>query len=239
MASETPTLISPRPIAPENEPLLGRSGDVTQTSSEKIARNLITGSAGVAQVAIWILAALVWSRVLMQPPILFTAHPLLAISALLLQVQAALILQPTTSPEQKLLGTRIHYIIQLVSIIGFLSAFVVIEVNKGSHAHFTSPHGILGLITVIFIVLQSLVGVVQYFLPVTILGSVDAGKTIYKYHRWSGYALLLLESVVVVAATQTSFNKATIHIPTWPVVIALIIVLAGVGARIKKHKLGL
>lgn len=91
----------------------------------------------------------------------------------------------------------------------------------------------------IFILLQALVGVVQYFLPVTLLGSVDAGKRVYKYHRWTGYVLLLLESATVLAATQTEFNLAALKIPVWAVVVALILILVGVGARIKKHKLGL
>jgi len=208
------------------------------------------------------LAALVWSNILTQPVSLFTAHPvcslpnprskrtqslylttdfsqLLATSGLLLQIQAAFILQPTTTPQQKLLGTRIHYSIQIVSIVCFLGAFTVIEVNKGDHAHFVSPHGILGLLTVVFIVLQALIGVIQFFLPVTALGSLDAGKRVYKYHRWTGYVLLLLESATILAATQTGYNLAVLGIPTWAVLVAIVLTLSGVGARIKKHKLGL
>lgn len=208
------------------------------------------------------LAALVWSNVLTLPLALFTGHPvsdyasiwsslhiflslnqyhcqLLASTALLLQVQAALILQPTTTPDQKLLGTRIHYTIQLLSILCFLSAFLVIEFNKGDHPHFVSPHGILGLVTIVAIVLQASVGVIQFFFPATVLGSVDAGKRVYKYHRWAGYVLLLLEVSTVLAATQTPYNLNAIHIPTWGVIIAIILVLLGAGARIKKGKLGL
>ena len=121
----------------------------------------------------------------------------------------------------------------------FVSAFIIIEVNKGSHPRLVSPHGILGLITYISIVLQAVVGIIQYFCPVTVLGSVDAGKRIYKYHRWSGYVLLLLEMATVVAATQTTYNVTAIHIPLWGVLVSAVLILAGVGARIKKHKLGL
>jgi hypothetical protein len=148
-------------------------------------------------------------------------------------------LQPTATPQQKLTGTRIHYTIQLLSVILFISAFTIIEINKGSHPHFVSPHGILGLITIITIALQALVGVIQFFVPVTVLGSVDAGKRIYKYHRWSGYVLLLLEMATIVAATQTTYNLAAIHIPLWGVLVSVVLILSGVGARIKKHKLGL
>lgn len=150
-------------------------------------------------------------------------------------MQGALVLQPTSTPQQKLLGTQIHYGIQLASIICFVGAFIIIEINKGDHPHFVSPHGILGLITVIFVVLQALVGVAQFFLPVTIFGSIDGGKRIYKYHRWAGYALLLLETATVVAATQTG----ALNIPTWTIILALIITVLGLGSRVKKHKLGL
>lgn len=143
------------------------------------------------------------------------------------------------TPQQKRTGTHIHALLQLLSVALFLSAFVIIEVNKGSHPHFVSPHGVLGLITYIFIVLQAVVGVIQYFFPIAVFGSVNAGKRIYKYHRWSGYVLLLLEMATVVAATQTTFNVNAIHIPLWGVLIAVVLILAGVGARIKKHKLGL
>jgi hypothetical protein len=126
-----------------------------------------------------------------------------------------------------------------VSVVCFLGAFTVIEVNKGEHPHFVSPHGILGLLTVISIVLQALVGIAQFSLPVTLLGSVDAGKRIYKYHRRTGYVLLLLESATIVAATRTDYNLAVLGIPTWAVLVAILITLLGVGARIKKQKLGL
>lgn len=97
----------------------------------------------------------------------------------------------------------------------------------------------MGLTTVIVIVLQALFGVFQFFVPVTVFGSVDAGKRIYKYHRWGGYVLLLLEMATVVAATQTTYNITAIHISLWGVIVSVFLILSGVGARIKKHKLGL
>ncbi|KAJ5601666.1 hypothetical protein N7510_011200 [Penicillium lagena] len=213
----------------DHEPLLGRPGDVAQKEGESVVRNLITG---------YQLAALVWSGVLSQPLSLFSPHPMLSISAVLLQVQAALIVQPTVTPAQKHNGARIHAAIQLLSVACFISAFTIIELNKGDHPHFTSPHGILGLTTYICIALQTLGGVVQFFVPSLVLGSVDAGKRLYKYHRIAGYVVLLLEMAVVVAATQTDYNLTTLRIPLWATLVAIVLILAGVGARIKKHKLG-
>lgn len=97
----------------------------------------------------------------------------------------------------------------------------------------------MGLITYIAIIFQALVGVTQYFLARPILGSVDAGKRIYKYHRWFGYSLLILELATVAAATRTTYNLAALHIQLWAVLVAAVLVVAGVGARIRKHKLGL
>ncbi|KAH1481303.1 hypothetical protein KXV81_001948 [Aspergillus fumigatus] len=224
--------------AREDEPLLGRPGAVTQRESDPIYRNLIKGTAAIAQCGILLLTALVWAGVFSHPLIFFSAHPLLNSSAILLQVQAALILQPTATPQQKLLGTQIHYSLQAISLAAFLTAFTIIEINKGDHPRLTSLHGILGLITYICIILQALLGLVQYFFPVKILGSADAGKRLYKYHRHFGYLLLVLELATVSAATQTTYNVAVLHMPLWGVLVAAVLIVAGVGARIKKHKLG-
>ncbi|PYH93633.1 cytochrome b561 [Aspergillus ellipticus CBS 707.79] len=223
----------------EDAPLLQTPGNAPQRESASIYQNLFTGTASAAQVGIWMLVILVWTGILSHPVIFFSPHPLLNSAALLLQVQAALIVQPTTTPHQKRLGTTIHYSIQIVSVIAFISAFIIIEINKGDHARFTSPHGVLGLVTYIFIILQALGGVVQYFLPVQILGSVDRGKSLYKYHRHSGYTLLLLELATVVAATQTTYNLNILSIPLWGILLASVLIVLGLGARIKKHKLGL
>jgi heme A synthase len=159
----------------------------------------------------------------------------------LLQVQAILVLQPTTTPRQKTLGTRIHFSLLTVSTLAFITALIIIEINKGPHpAHprFSSPHAILGLITYIVIILQALVGIAQYFFPVTLFGSVEKGKTVYKYHRISGYTLLVLELATIAAATQTDYNKNVLGIQLWVVLVTAVLVILGVGARIKKHKLG-
>ncbi|GAB1216106.1 hypothetical protein ATERTT37_005311 [Aspergillus terreus] len=225
--------------AREDEPLLGRREDVIQKDNESIFFNLFTGTATFAQFGIWMLIILIWSGIFNHPLILFSAHPLLNSSAILLQIQAALVLQPTVTPQQKTLGTRVHYSLQAVSLITFIAAFIVIEVNKGDHPRLTSPHGILGLITYILIILQSLSGIVQYFLPRLVLGSADRGRSLYKYHRLSGYLLLVLELSTVAAATRTTFNLTVLAIPLWAVLVAAVLVLLGVGARVKKHKLGL
>lgn len=222
----------------EEEPLLGRPGDVQQEEGKGIQFNLVIGTAIVAQAGIWILAALVWSGILMQPLIFFSAHPLLNSSGLVLITQAILILQPTHTAHQKILGTHIHFVLNLLGVSCLLAGLTIIEINKGDHPRFTSIHSRMGLVTYILIFLQALVGFVQFYIPKTVFGSVDTGKMIYKYHRMSGYAVLLLSLATVCAATQTEFNLTTIHIQLWAVIVAGVLVVAGVGSRIKKQKLG-
>ena len=96
----------------------------------------------------------------------------------------------------------------------------------------------MGLITYILFVIQALVGITQYYLP-GIYGGVNNAKAIYKYHRMSGYVLLTLSFATVAAATQTDYNKGTLHIQLWAVIVAAVITLIGVLPRIKKQKLGL
>lgn len=86
--------------------------------------------------------------------------------------------------------------------------------------------------------IQATVGLTQYYTP-KLYGSVDNAKSVYKYHRMSGYVLLVLSFVTVAAATQTEFNKMTLHIRLWAVVVASVIVLVGVLPRIRKGKFGL
>lgn len=154
----------------------------------------------------------------------------------MLQVQSILVLQPTSTPRQKLVGTYIHSALLTLSLAGFISAFVVIEINKDPEHRLTSIHGVLGFVTYILIIIQALVGVAQFWLPKWIFGSVENGKKIYKYHRISGYVLLVLEFAAVAAATQTTYNVSVLNIALWTVLVTSVLILLGIGARVKLSK---
>ena len=155
-------------------------------------------------------------------------------------MQAILVLQPTHSSKQKKQGTTIHAAFNLTSILALLGGLIVIEYNKFAHKgeHFKSTHAILGLITYILFAVQALVGIAQYYTP-NLLGGVDSAKAIYKYHRMSGYIILVLSLAAVAAATQTDFNNNVLHIKLWAVIVTSVLILAGMLPRIKKQKLGL
>ncbi|KAG8528177.1 uncharacterized protein KY384_007094 [Bacidia gigantensis] len=199
-----------------------------ENEREKFTKNswVYLGTGIIAQAGIWIvglpapnlamfymlttsqLTITIWVDILKSPYSLFTPHPLLNSAGLLLTTQAILLLQPTHTPKQKRDGANVHGILNSLSVLTLIAALAVIEANKykGGMAHLYSPHAILGLITYILFFLQAIVGITQYWFP-SLYGGEDNAKALYKYHRASGYVLILLSLIVVALATQTSFNK--------------------------------
>jgi len=260
----------------EDEPLLGRPGDVLQEDSQPLYYNLFTGKYGdrlhppppppppprhhhlhlhlhplatsnsilgtaiIAQAGIILLFATVWAGIFLHDLIFFSAHPLLNSSAVLAIAESILILQPTHSTTQKRQGTLVHFVTIDLGLTLLLIGLVIVEINKRGpgHEHLVSAHAILGLITYLVIAIQAFVGFTQYFVP-KLYGSVDKAKSIYKWHRISGYVVLTLLLATVAAATQTDYNKNVLNIKLWAVLLAAVLVLVGVVPRIKKQKLGL
>jgi len=228
------------PARDEEEPLLGRPGDVTQKPEQGFQWNLLTGTATVAQAGIWILTALVWAAVFEADFIFFSYHPLLNSAAILILVQSILLLQPTTTQKQKVQGTYIHSGLNFVSVALLITGLVIIEMNKASHpeTRFQSVHGKVGLVVYILLFIQLLVGVAQFYFP-SVFGSIENAKSIYKYHRMSGYLIIVLAVITICLATQTGFNDNVLHIRLWAVIVASVLVVIGLVPRIKKRKLGL
>ncbi|KAI9842408.1 MAG: hypothetical protein M1837_007153 [Sclerophora amabilis] len=243
MASSSTAIPDSNPVLEgrgDEEPLLGRVGDASQQDGRGLQFNFLLGTAIVAQAGIWILAAVVWASVFNAPLMLFSAHPLLNSAGLLLVTQAILVLQPTHTQKQKKQGTNVHATLNGLGVDALIAGLVIIEYNKIGHGgeHFKSPHAILGLITYILFFIQAIVGVTQYYTP-SIYGGVGNAKRLYKYHRASGYVILIVSFATVAAATQTTFAKGVLKLQLWPVIVASVITLAGILPRIKKQKLGL
>lgn len=151
-----------------NQPLI-RSTTVPNKSnqrskSEKVLRTLRTISAMVAHlVAIAFPAFMVY---LASPGSnLFSWHPtLMAIGFSTLMVEAILLFSPESSllfRSSRKTKVTVHWILQCSSLLCALFGFGVIFYNKyqRSKSHFTTWHGIFGLITVIYIVVQASCGV--------------------------------------------------------------------------------
>ena len=241
----------------EDEPLLGRIGDALQQAGRPLYHNLIigmysvsissittlnttAGTAVITQAGIILLVASVWAGIFLHPLILFSAHPILNSTALFALTESILLLQPTHTAAQKRQGTLAHFSLNLFAIDLLIAGLVIIEYNKIAHGgtHFVSAHAILGLITYILLAIQALVGFTAYFVP-KLFGSVDKAKSLYKWHRLSGYLVLILMLATVAAATQTDYNKGVLHIKLWAVLVTAALILIGILPRIKKQKLGL
>lgn len=204
------------------------------------------------------MTALVWAALFEADFIFFSYHPvsvgryearepgplteaqLLNSAAIFILVQSTLLLQPTSTQKQKIQGTYIHSGLNFIALGLLIAGLIIIEMNKASHpeTRFQSAHGKIGMILYILLVLQFIVGALQFYAP-SIFGSVDKAKSIYKYHRMSGYLIIILSVVTICLATQTPFNANVLCIRLWAAVVASILLLAGLIPRIKKHKLGL
>ncbi|KAI2631670.1 eukaryotic cytochrome b561-domain-containing protein [Xylaria nigripes] len=223
----------------DTEPLLGRAGDASQRDNAPIIKNFILGTGILAEGAGLLLVASVWASVFLNPVILFSVHPLAQSLGVLILLQSILVLQPTHTAPQKEIGQKIHAGLNLLAFASFAVGVVVIEANKfkNNGAHFHSVHGYLGVITSIWIFIQYFVGFTMFAVPALYGGEANA-KKIWKYHRSSGYVLLLLMMATVTSAVETDYNKNVLGLKLWAIIVIFVIMIVGVYPRIKLRKLG-
>lgn len=224
----------------ENEPLLGRPGDASQVEGTSIHGNLVLGTALLAQLGAILLFVLVWASIFTKPLILFSGHPLAQSLGVLTLVQSILILQPTHTPEQKRVGQWTHASLNLFAFLVLTAGVVIIEYNKFSSngQHFHSVHGYLGVISSIVLLLQYFVGFTMWAVP-QLYGGVENAQSVWKYHRWSGYLILVLLLATVISATQTPYNENVLKMKLWATALLSVIILIGVFPRVQLQKLGL
>ncbi|KAI1418184.1 hypothetical protein F5Y13DRAFT_150780 [Hypoxylon sp. FL1857] len=223
------------------EPLLGRPGDASQRDDAPIVKNLIIGTGVIAEAAGVLLVASVWAAVFLNGPlILFSVHPLAQSVGLLVLIQSILVLQPTHTGAQKQAGQKVHAGLNFLAFVTFAVGVVSIEVNKflNNGVHFHSAHGFLGVIASFWLLAQYVVGFTMFGVPALYGGEANA-KKIWKYHRLSGYVLLLFLAATVISATQTDYNLNVLGIKLWATVVIFVLLIIGVFPRIKKQKLGL
>ncbi|KAI1135265.1 eukaryotic cytochrome b561-domain-containing protein [Hypoxylon sp. FL0543] len=223
------------------EPLLGRPGDASQRDDAPIIKNLIIGTGVIAEAAGVLLVASVWAAVFLNGPlILFSVHPLAQSVGLLVLIQSILVLQPTHTGAQKQVGQKVHAGLNFLAFVIFAVGVVSIEVNKfiNNGVHFHSAHGFLGVISSFWLLAQYVVGFTMFGVPKLYGGEANA-KKVWKYHRLSGYVLLLFLAATVISATQTDYNLNVLGIKLWATVVIFVLLIIGVFPRIKKQKLGL
>ncbi|KAJ9164976.1 Cytochrome b ascorbate-dependent protein 3 [Coniochaeta hoffmannii] len=229
--------------AAEHEPLLGRPGDAIQPPSAPVITNLWLGTGWIALAGGALLVAVIWAGVFLHPLLpLVSPHPLLQSAGLLASTLAILVLQPTWDPDTKRRGRYAHAALNGLSFLIYVSGVTVILVNKHQssdpHPHFHSAHGYMGVVAAVLLLGQYAVGFGMWAVP-AVFGGEERAKRVWKYHRWSGYVIYLFLLATVVAATYTPYNETVLDIKTWSVVVAGLLLVAGVYPRVSIDKLGI
>ncbi|KAF7966848.1 hypothetical protein HWV62_36897 [Athelia sp. TMB] len=241
MSSPIPPTYTGPPESSENQPLLedpeGLTGRGIQREIDYRKGDAVAKYSAI--VAVLVILITTWVVVLSnQPRALgwFALHPTLQTLALVFFTYGIVTLQPTADPRSKAAGLARHQIAIIVLAFPAIvlgTSFMIY--NKISHGapHFTSWHGIFGLVAVVWIVLQMLVGA----------GSLLAGpkgKVIYKYHRLSGYILFTWILITIhLAGAWSAWVVGNTAYATSVIVytIAPIVLLVSVYSRLRTSKL--
>ncbi|TCD71070.1 hypothetical protein EIP91_000162 [Steccherinum ochraceum] len=232
-------MAKPRMGAGETEPLLGRTDDEFEDVDFNLWTNLISGPAFMAQIGGVALVVAIWASIFMHKLSLFSAHPLLNSLGIALLLESTLMLQPTNTAAQKRKGAIVHSILNSIAFLAMYSAFIIVIIAKSRkhEHHFTSAHSVFGIITYILILMQATVGMIQFYFP-SLVGGKEKAKSIYKYHRISGYIIFVFIIMTAIAVTYTDFVAHVLKIRTWFVVLCSAFVLAGVLPRVEPTKFG-
>ncbi|KAI6116901.1 hypothetical protein EDD16DRAFT_1693168 [Pisolithus croceorrhizus] len=115
----------------------------------------------------------------------FTYHPILQSCAIACFTYGVLTLQPTSQPVTKAAGLQRHQ-------IAMFGIGIPCILSLHSAPHFTSWHGTFGIITVVCLLTQGLIGGASVWFGGAALGGGMKAKAVWKYHRLSGYIVFSL-----------------------------------------------
>lgn len=161
---------------------------ITNTSRNAMQRQLLA----LAFVAI--IYTLVFTHLPFPPP-LFGYHPLLQSLSILFLISSILTLQPTSqaTPRSKQVSLTLHQRLNLFVLLPLLSAgaSIMFYLHHPS-SHWISWHGILGTTTLAWMWVQALFGGLTVWQQGKWLGGEAKAKSLWKWHRLSGYILIPL-----------------------------------------------
>lgn len=203
----------------------------------------ITITPGIlAEIGVLILCGNIWAHIASGPVIFFSGHPIAMSTAVFILTQSVLFQQPIAAEDvdRKRRGQYIHAALNLAAFVALVTGFTIVEITVAqmNGSHFPSTHAICGLLTLIVLVVQYIVGFTMWMTP-WLYGGDARAKSLYKYHRYSGYVILLMILTTAVTATFTGYNQAVLGVKSWVTGLAALLVAIGVLSRIQKQKLGL
>jgi len=178
---------------PSTAPLMGSNQD--QLRDQTRSGDNLAFYAAVTSALVLLLST--WTIVLTNDPrslAWFPFHPILNSLAVLCFTYGILTLQPTSQPKTKAAGLQRHQTAMLTGLPSILLGTSAMVYYKGSHGapHFTTWHGTFGILTVSWLVVQFSLGAASVWFEGAAFGGANKAKLVWKYHRLSGYILLLL-----------------------------------------------
>jgi len=176
---------------------------------------------------------------------LFAGHPPLQTLAITCFAIGIMTLQPTShaQPKSKIRGLARHQLIMLgLGFPAIVTGTTLIWANKTIHEseHFTTWHATFGMIAVAWIVIQILLGGLSVWFGGRVFGGGTKAKSVWKYHRLSGYLLLPL-LLLTAAIGGGSSTWTTTHVNAGVRIllyaIAPIVIFLGVWSRMRTSKM--
>ncbi|TDL27255.1 hypothetical protein BD410DRAFT_761969 [Rickenella mellea] len=122
----------------------------------------------------------------------FAFHPPLQSLAMALFTYGILTLQPTSQPKSKAAGLTRHQLYMLVTGLPVISVgtwAIYHTKNLNSRPHLVSWHGLFGAISYLWMIGQIAIGAGSVWFGGAAFGGGMKAKSLWKYHRLSGYAL--------------------------------------------------
>ncbi|GAA5886900.1 hypothetical protein JCM5296_005185 [Sporobolomyces johnsonii] len=215
------------------------------TSASYLSRASFGGAAAlVAQSGVGLALVVLWRVLWTHPAGLFTYHPAFQSLAVLGFIEGVLLLQPIpANAAAKKKGLQLHQVFQYTALPLILTGAAFIVANKTLHnaRHFTTWHATFGILTLGLIVLQIGFGAFVVYSPlISVLGGEGKAKSLWKYHRMSGYltlTLLILTPLLALASDWVVNNSSQME----RVLMGMGFGMAGAGLlfRIRTSKLGL
>ncbi|EIW85386.1 hypothetical protein CONPUDRAFT_118197 [Coniophora puteana RWD-64-598 SS2] len=202
----------------------------------------------VATAAITTLVGLTWLILLGSGPFslgLFAWHPFLQCLAIACFTYGIITLQPTSQPKTKVAGLQRHQTgMFLLGFPSILLGTAAIFFRKSLHgaSHFTTWHGTFGIIAMVWLVGQILLGGASVWFDGMALGGGMRAKKVWKYHRLSGYVLfvlLLLTAFLGGSSSTWSVNNSPVIIRVLAYWIAPPVVIGALALRIRTSKMKL
>ncbi|XP_028680523.1 transmembrane reductase CYB561D2 [Erpetoichthys calabaricus] len=149
---------------------------------------------------------------------LFSWHPfLMTLSFSLFMTEAVLIFSPDSSPIQKFshkMKGRYHWILQALAVscgsLGWAAIFYNKQLNQ--KPHFATWHGLIGLLTILYAVMQSLGGISLLYPKLADGWSLAKLK---RYHSTSGLVCYLLGCTSLLLGMSSLWFTTAVHSLGW------------------------